>query len=133
MSPEQQKQLDDMRATVAKVKLLTNADANSPTLIFGAPPRYWLDLRDYVPAETAKELSCRILILQGARDYQISMEDYQVWQTTLAGRPNVTTKLYRKLNHLFVAGEGKSVPTEYMQPNHVSEEVVRDIASWITL
>lgn len=133
MSPEQQKHLDDMKAAVAKVKLLTSADANSETFIFGAPPRYWLDLRDYVPAETAKELSCRMLILQGARDYQVTVEDYQVWQTTLAGRPNVTAKLYPELNHLFIAGEGKSTPAEYMQPNHVSEEVVKDIAKWIAL
>lgn len=131
ISPEQQKQLDDTKAAVAKVKLLTDADINSPTFIFGAPPRYWLDLRDYVPAETAKELSCRMLILQGARDYQVSAEDYQIWQKGLAGRPNVTTKLYPTLNHLFIAGEGKSTPAEYMQPSHVSGEVVNDIAKWI--
>jgi hypothetical protein len=43
----------------------------------------------------------------------------------------VTFKLYPKLNHLFIAGEGKSTPDEYAQPGHVEETVVADIAEWI--
>ena len=32
---------------------------------------------------------------------------------------------YATLNHLFVAGTGKSVPAEYNTPGHISEAVVR--------
>jgi hypothetical protein len=38
---------------------------------------------------------------------------------------------YPKLNHLFVAGEGRSTPEEYDKPGHVSPEVIADIADWI--
>jgi hypothetical protein len=36
------------------------------------------------------------------------------------------------LNHLFVRGTGVSVPAEYEQPGHIDEEVVTDIAAWVT-
>jgi hypothetical protein len=39
--------------------------------------------------------------------------------------------LYPKLNHCFVAGTGKSTPSEYAQPGYVAEEVVADIAAWV--
>lgn len=37
---------------------------------------YFLDVRDYDPAATAKELSCRLLVLQGDRDYQVTAPDF---------------------------------------------------------
>ena len=101
--------------------------------IFGSkvPGSYWLDLRGYHPAELAAKLSVPMLILQGERDYQVRMADWEGWKKALAGRSNVTFKSYPALNHLFVAGSGPSTPADYQQPGHVSEEVIADIAAWI--
>jgi len=131
VSPEEQKQLDEAKEQAAKVKALTPEDASSGTLIFGVPASYWLDLRGYDPAETAKGLKQPLLILQGERDYQVTMEDFKRWNAALAGRRNVTLKSYPVLNHLFVAGTNRSTPLEYDQPGHVDEHVIDDIASWI--
>lgn len=38
---------------------------------------------------------------------------------------------YPALNHLFMAGQGKSTSAEYWIPGNVAPEVVRDIARWI--
>lgn len=97
----------------------------------GAPASYWLDLRGYQPAAVAATIDKPFLILQGGRDYQVTTADFEGWKQALARRPNVRLKLYPRLNHLFIAGEGKSVPSEYLTPGHVSEEVVSDIAGWI--
>ena len=72
-----------------------------------------------------------VLILQGERDYQVTMKDFDLWKTGLAGRAGVTMRSFPALNHLFLAGEGKSTPKEYEQPGHVAAEVVDAIASWI--
>jgi fermentation-respiration switch protein FrsA (DUF1100 family) len=72
-----------------------------------------------------------MLILQGERDYQVRMKDFDLWKTGLAHKHNVTLRSYPKLNHLFVAGEGKSTPDEYAKPGHVSPEAIGDIADWI--
>ena len=71
------------------------------------------------------------VILQGERDYQVTMEDFAGWKKALAGKKNATLKSYPELNHLFMGGSGKSKPAEYMQPGNVSQVVVDDIAAWI--
>lgn len=131
VTPEEQKQLDQAKEQAAKVKALKPEDANSATVLFAAPVLYWLDLRGYNPPETAKELKQPLLILQGERDYQVTMEDFKRWKTALANKTNVTFKSYPSLNHLFIAGTGRSTPSEYEQAGHVDEHVIEDIAAWI--
>ena len=70
-------------------------------------------------------------MLQGARDYQVTMADFGVWRTALAKRADVRFHSYPSLNHLFIAGTGPSSPAEYRQAGHVDEAVVRDIHAWI--
>ena len=131
VSPEEQARIDDAKAQGNKIKSLKTSDAGSNTLYFGAPADYWLDLRAYDPPETAKSLKQRFLILQGERDYQVTMTDFQRWKAALGTKPNVVFKTYPQLNHLFIAGTGKSSPAEYDQPAHVDEQVIDDIAVWI--
>lgn len=126
-------QLAAMREDLAKVEALDPAKppTGGPALLLGAPPAYWLDLRGYQPAAVAAHLPQRMLVLQGERDYQVTMEDLSGWQRALAGRDDVTVRTYRDLNHLFMTGNGKATPAEYERPGHVAAEVVDDIASWI--
>ena len=101
-------------------------------LPFGVPAPYWLDLRGYDPVAAAAALGKPILILQGGRDYQATVaEDLAGWQAGLAGRPDVTIRIYDADNHLFVPGSGPSSPVEYEQARHVDPAVVADIADWL--
>lgn len=133
ITPEEQAAVDKMSELVKTVAALTPADAANPRNIQGAPASYWLDLRGYDPPAAATSLKQPLLILQGERDYQVTMaDDFAKWKAALDGRKNVTFRTYPALNHLFLPGAGKSVPAEYDTPGHVSEEVIRDIADWIT-
>ncbi len=94
---------------------------------------YWLDMRGYNPVQTAERLRMPILILQGARDFQVTADgDFSVWQSAFAHRRNVALKLYPDLNHLFMFGTGPSMPVEYTKPEHVDEQVIADVAAWIS-
>ena len=130
-STEEHAQLAEIERTMARVTALTPADASNPERIFGAPASYWLDLRGYDPPAAAVQVRQPMLVLQGERDYQVTMEEFARWKSALAGRPDVAFHSYPSLNHLFVAGTGKSVPAEYNTPGHISEDVVRDITTWI--
>lgn len=130
-SAESRAKLDELLAEVAKVKKLTPADSSSTASLLHAPPAYWLDLREHDTLAIAKELKQPLLILQGGRDYQVTEVDFNGWKESLVAQSNVTFKLYPKLNHLFIAGEGRSTPDEYEEPGHVAEGVVTDIAEWI--
>lgn len=100
--------------------------------ILGASRSYWLDLKAQRPVDAARSLGRPILVLQGERDYQVTMSDFLGWRQALGGRPDVTFKSYSKLNHFFVAGEGRSGPEEYKKPGHVAAAVVNDIAAFVT-
>jgi hypothetical protein len=127
----EQRALDDARKTSESVKTLTPADAAAGKGLSGAPASYWLDLRGYNPPAHAATLKTRILVLQGARDYQVTVEDFDKWKAALGARPTAEFRLYPSLNHLFLAGDGKSLPAEYSRPGHVPVEVITDIAAWI--
>jgi hypothetical protein len=126
----QQSAVDQAKSVYDRVKKLEPGDEDSPA-IMGAPPAYWLDLKGYNPAEKAKALGRPMLILQGERDYQVSMKDFELWKAAVGSAKGVTTKSYPALNHLFVAGEGKSMPAEYAKPGHVAVEVVDEIAAFV--
>ncbi len=99
--------------------------------IFGASPAYWLELKSQTPALALSGLGLPVLVLQGGRDYQVSMKDFAGWQRALKDVPRVTLKAYPKANHLFVAGEGPSGPAEYEKAGHVEREVVEDVAAFV--
>jgi hypothetical protein len=101
-------------------------------LPFGWPGSFWLDLRDYDPVATAAELGRPMLVLQGGRDYQVTVaDDLARWRAGLGHRPDVAIRVYEADNHLFFPGAGRSVPAEYGPPQHVDPVVVTDIAQWL--
>jgi len=96
---------------------------------------YFLDLRAYHPAPAAAELAIPILVLQAARDYQVTMADFEEWKAALAHSPRAAFKLYPGLYHLFMpsstAGAGLGTPADYQRPAHVAAPVIDDVARWI--
>ena len=96
-------------------------------------PVYLKDLRDYIPvaAEMAKSLKQPMLIIHGARDYQATTTDFNIWKKVLSSRTNVTFKLYPDMNHLFMIGVGKATPAEYEKHGTVAQSVVSDIGDWL--
>jgi dienelactone hydrolase len=130
-SPDEQKRLELLKAEAAKVRSLVAAKDNPPTLM-GLPTAYFLDLKGYDPAAVARQLAIPMLFLQGERDFQVTLEDFGLWKTGLAGAKNVTFHTSPALNHLFIAGEGPVSPLEYRKAGNVAPAVIEDIASWIT-
>jgi fermentation-respiration switch protein FrsA (DUF1100 family) len=124
----QSEQIAALEKLVQKVK---NLDINDSEDVLGAPRSYWADLATYDPVATAQSLHIPLLILQGMRDYQVTMTDFARWNETFSGNPSVTLKTYPSLNHLFIAGTGAPNNAEYLVEGHVAAEVVSDIATWI--
>jgi dienelactone hydrolase len=122
--------LENAKALQAKVKKLEPGDEDSPAL-GGVPVAYWVDLKQYDPAAAARKLGIAMLILQGERDYQVTMADFAGWKAAVGSAKGVVMISYPALNHLFVTGEGKSLPAEYAKPGHVAPAVIEDIAKFV--
>ncbi len=101
-------------------------------LLLGLPATYWLDLINYHQTSAAKNLSVRLLIVQGGKDYQVTPKEYELWQKALKKKKRTTFMFFPQLNHLMVPSVGKPGPTEYTQTKgNVPEELVKQVANWI--
>jgi dienelactone hydrolase len=90
-------------------------------------------LNAYHPEHVAQTLKQPMLFLLGGSDYQVTQEDFQIWQDALGGRDDVQFLLYPGLSHIFMLVEGgqKATPATYSVAGHVAEEVVNAIGNWI--
>jgi dienelactone hydrolase len=129
---EEKAKIEKMKKDAARLedpKLLPEELASDKLL--GASLFYWKSVRDLDPAATAVKIKQPLFILQGGRDYQVTMVDFGMWTKVLSERKNTQLKEYPKLNHSFMEGEGKAKPAEYDQEGHVVREVIDDIAAWV--
>ena len=124
----QSEQIAAIKDLVEKIK---NLDINESEEVLGAPKSYWVYLSTYDPVVTAHSLNIPMLILQGKRDYQVTMTDFAQWNNTFNGTPSVTLRTYQYLNHFFIEGTGVPNNSEYLIEGHVAEEIISDIAVWI--
>ncbi len=127
----QPQKLAVLREQAAKVKKLEQSDSDAPNML-GQPAIFWLDLKGYDATAEVKKLNVPVLVLGGGRDFQAPPKQLDLWKAALAGKSGSQAKSYDNLNHLFIAGEGKSTDTEYRKPNqHVAADVVSDIAVFL--
>lgn len=93
--------------------------------------KYWQSLVNYNQVQVAKKVKQPILVLQGERDYQVTMTDFNLWKQNLSDKTKNQFISYPTLNHLFMKGEGKSTPAEYEKQGNVDKQIIIDIANWV--
>ena len=123
---------EQIAALEEQIKKIKTLNFSEDELVLNAPLAYWEYLADYDSVSIAENLTIPMLILQGERDYQVTIEyDFVKWENTFYNSENVTLKSYESLNHLFISGSGQPTNTEYNNPGNVDEQVINDIATWI--
>lgn len=122
--------LEEVKKLVAKVKAgTTPAGAN----LLGVQLSYWQEWQS-LAAESLPILSklpCRVLILGGGRDYQVTRVDFDLYRKALKGHKRASSKWFPDESHLFIKGKGKATPAEYSEAGHVDEAVIRYLVRWI--
>lgn len=130
-SPEAARAIAALEEQVERVNALREGD-DARDLLLGVGAAYWLDLAAHDPASLIAEETRPVLVLHADRDYQVTLDDFARWETALGDKESATLKRYPALDHLFIPGEGPSRPSDYQRPGHVAEEVVADIAAFVT-
>ncbi len=104
-------------------------NATNEQLPLNVSAKYWQSLLNYKPLVEVKKVAIPLLILNGERDYQVTMKEFDLWKKTLK---NTKTQFvsYPKLNHLFIAGEGAPSPEEYGVKGEVDKKVIEDIITF---
>jgi len=125
---EERAAIDDI---VEAARKITELDIGDSELLIGAPKKYWEDLSTYDQVQVAKGLDIAMLLLQGERDYQVTMADFDIWSQELDGMDNAALISYPGLNHLFMFGTSPSIGDEYLIKGIVEEQVILDIVEWM--
>lgn len=125
------KQFIQSSMEIDRSRLLKLGDIAPDSIILGAPAAYWIDLNNHDQLATSKKIKNRILILQGGNDFQVSVQDLNIWRTTLAANKNASFKLYPDLNHLLSTQKEKGNGAQYRIPSNVNADLINDISVWI--
>lgn len=131
ISEAEEQQINQVRLALEVLNAPDYSESVAPEKTFGIGYAYWKDLVHYSPIPDALELRVPILILQGSRDYQVDLREFQLWKEGLSQKEGVTFRLYEGLNHLFMLGKGAPNPGEYQIPSKVDSQVITEIAEWI--
>ena len=116
---------------------LTDEEAKKTSLMFGTPIKlyYFKEMGEHESINYLKSLDKPLLIMQGDKDFQVSVEkDFNLYKEILKNKANVTFKLYENLNHAFVPsiyGNIMKARKEYNVEQHICDYVIDDIATWV--
>lgn len=97
---------------------------------------YFKEMGRKTAADYLLESEKPVLILQGGMDFQVlAQDDFRLFQQLLADRSNTEFRLYPKLNHVFVEAIYSDIlkaSKEYSVERHVGEDVIGDIAAFVS-
>ncbi len=96
---------------------------------------YFKEMGQHQTPEVLQACKKPMLIMQGSRDLQVSVErDFNVYKTLLSDRENIEFRLYDGLNHAFVPAlydSIKDAAKEFKVERHIGDAVYDDIADFI--
>lgn len=129
LSNREASRLAEVERAVERIRAL---DVGDDEVLFLGGREYWETLQSVdAPVEVAA-LDVPRLLLQGERDYQVTVEeDLALLRSAVGDDPAVTVRTYPALDHLFLPGEGPSTPQQYAEPGNVDRAVIEDVATWI--
>lgn len=125
--------LREQLAYVTSVQGGTKAKADSlATAMLAALPAEYLRFADrYDAAAEALRTHTPFLLLQGGHDYQVTADDFRIWQERLAGRERTEFVWLENCDHLLRECPRMAVPADYMRPGEMSAKAVERIAGFI--
>ena len=129
------KQVDKFSAMFDGMYELSDEEAKKKKMGNGTTLYYFKEMGEHAASVYLSSCEMPILIMQGEKDFQATTEkDFAAYKQLLAEKENVTFRLYENLSHAFVPsvyGDIMKAKQEYNVEQHISEEVIKDIANWI--
>jgi len=114
---------------------LSDEEAQATKFMGGTTLYYLKDMATPPIEEVLESTTAPMLILHPGSDLQVSKErDFDRYKEILAGRNDVTFKLYEGLNHTFMTSHYSDISgaiKEFKIEQHVKDYVIDDIADWV--
>lgn len=123
---------DFQKQEIAKIKKqIDEMDENTKGNFFSMPASYVYSVNKINPVEDIKASDFDVFIGHGSKDFQVKKDELENFKKALNKRDHVTYKLYEGLNHMMMPEDSNDISIEvYDKENHVSEEVINDLAEF---
>ena len=131
VSEDEQAVLDEFNKGYELVKKMKSGETIKNDLILGIGQDYWNFFNNYNGIEQWKLINKPTLVLQGERDYELSIDNFNFYKKALESNETFTFKTYKKLSHIFMKGNKKPSPDDYKTQKTVDKKVIEDIGNWI--
>lgn len=100
----------------------------------GVPFSYWKN--DYYRnvEQDFKTLQQPVLIIQGGKDYQVTLQDYEIWKKWAEeiNAKNYTFQLFPEMNHILNDSKNEwSLPNEYFNKGVPNQNISKIMIEWI--
>jgi len=129
------KQVEKLEKLFAPLHELTDEEAKKVKVGGGTTLYYFREMGQHPAADYLLASEKPVLIMQGEKDFQVSVEkDFNGYKELLQDRSNVTFQLYEGLNHAFVPAMYDNImkaKQEYGTERHIGSDVIGDMAAWI--
>ena len=129
------KQVSKLEKLFAGLDEMTDEEAMSKKVGGGTTLYYFKEMAKIPAADYLRNSQKPMLIMQGVRDFQVSLEkDFGLYKELLGDRENVEFRVYENLNHAFVQAVSDDImkaKQEYTAERHIGPQVMDDIADWI--
>ena len=130
-----EKQIKTLEAAFHGLYDLSDEEAKAKKMGGGTTLYYFKEMGEHPVEEYLKRLTKPILVMQGEKDFQVKADvDFAAYKEMLADHPDASFRLYDNLNHCFVPsvyGRIDKAKQEYAVEQHIGDDVISDIASWI--
>ena len=129
VSAEQQAEKDALFSELDKLQDLDSLSEDDQ--VAGVYSAYWKWLAAYDILGAAGEITEPVLLLQGEEDYQVTMEDFGIWNSAFGDNENWRLVSFPGLTHAFVPGEKAEGSAVYTRDGKVRDDVILEIASFV--
>lgn len=99
--------------------------------IMGQTKTYMKSILDYDAVAEAADITVPVLVLQGEEDYQVTMDDFRIWEENYEGKDNWQFVSFPGLSHMFTEGKYEEGPASYQGAKHIPDKVTETIAGFI--
>lgn len=135
LSAQDEQALAETEALAEQLRTLDIGDEETLNLGGGARGRpFWRTLQEYDHIGTAADLDVPTLLVQGGRDYLVTVsDDLPIWREAISDDSQTEIVVFEDLNHRFQPGEKPARPQEWSQSgNPVDKRVIDRIAAFLS-
>ena len=114
---------------------LSDEEAKKIPYAGGVNLYYFKEMGEHRAAEYLEKTEKPVLIMQGTKDLQVSVEkDFGGYKRAFGEKDNFSFRLYEGLNHCFVPAlydDISKATKEFSKERHIGDNIISDIAGWI--